>query len=89
MLTAGSMQAPGPSGVRWFEMDFKEVTRRKAAIIAASEPLRKLLGPQDRHRIHPGERMRSPEGVGSERLHAYARAASPSKEGHALTGISR
>ena len=60
MLTAGSMQAPGPNGVRWFELDFKEVTQRKAAIVAASEPLRKLLGPQDQYCIDSGEHMLSP-----------------------------
>ena len=48
------MQAPGPNGVRWFELDFREVTRRKAAIIAGNEPLRKLLGPEAGQSIQPG-----------------------------------
>ena len=48
------MQAPGPNGVRWFELDFSEVTQRKAAIIAGNEPLRKLLGPAEGQSIELG-----------------------------------
>lgn len=49
------MQAPGQNGICWFELDFKEVTQRKAAIIAGHEPLRKLLGPEDQQTIQLGE----------------------------------
>ena len=52
-----SVQAPGPNGVRWFEVDFPEVTRRKAAIIAGNEPLRKLLGPVESQNIHLGAQL--------------------------------
>ncbi|CAL5221350.1 g3526 [Coccomyxa viridis] len=50
-----NLQAPGPNGVRWFEVDFAEVTKRKAAIIAGNEPLRKLLGPAESQSIQLDE----------------------------------
>ncbi len=39
---------------RWFEVDFKEVTQKKAAIIAGNAALHEQLGPDAKDRIHPG-----------------------------------
>lgn len=38
-------QAEGVCPTQYFEVDFPEVTKKKAAIIANREPLHRLLGP--------------------------------------------
>ena len=38
-------QAEGVSPSKYFEVDFPDVTKKKAAIIANREPLHRLLGP--------------------------------------------
>lgn len=48
------VQAKDRKKARWFEVDFKEVTQRKAAIIAANAPLHEELGPGAKESIHPG-----------------------------------
>ncbi|BDA43511.1 tRNA wybutosine-synthesizing protein 4 [Coccomyxa sp. Obi] len=50
-----NIEAEGRNRARWFEVDFKEVTQRKAAIIAANAPLHEQLGPNAKEKIHPGE----------------------------------
>ena len=54
------MQAPGQNGIHWFELDYKEVTQRKAAIVAGHEPLRKVLGPENQQIIQPGKSTNAP-----------------------------
>ena len=39
------IQAEGVSPTNYFEVDFPDVTKKKAAIIANREPLHRLLGP--------------------------------------------
>ncbi|KAK9914942.1 hypothetical protein WJX75_002652 [Coccomyxa subellipsoidea] len=50
-----NVEAKDRKKARWFEVDFKEVTQRKAAIIAANAPLHEELGPGAKESIHPGE----------------------------------
>ena len=66
------MQAPGQNGIRWFELDFKEVTQRKAAILAGHEPLRKLLGPEDQQTIQLGEFTNAPGFVHAQPIAVFA-----------------
>ncbi len=65
------MQAPGPNGVRWFEVDFAEVTKRKAAIIAGNESLRKLLGPAESQSIQPGVQLPGMPAAASDSSQAF------------------
>ena len=53
------LQAEGRNRARWFEVDFKEVTQRKAAIIAANAPLYEQLGPNAKEKIHPGDHVKN------------------------------
>lgn len=57
------MQAEGRNRARWFEVDFKEVTQRKAAIIAANEDLYERLGPDVREHVHPGASISQIKGT--------------------------
>lgn len=47
-------QAQGRDAVRWFEVDFREVTQRKAAIIQSTPALCQTLGSDPQKCINAG-----------------------------------